>query len=54
MRRSEIWLYDPNPAVGDEIRKIRPAVIFSDDRVGVLRLKVIVPITDWKGCISIM
>ena len=48
MRRGEVWLIDLDPTVGSEIRKIRPAVIVNDDAVGVLPLKVIVPVTDWK------
>jgi mRNA interferase MazF len=30
------------------MQKTRPAVIVNDDEVGILPLKVIVPITDWK------
>ncbi|WP_374790849.1 type II toxin-antitoxin system PemK/MazF family toxin [Aerosakkonema funiforme] len=37
-----------DPTMGAEISKTRPAVIVSKDTVGVLRLKVIVPITEWK------
>jgi mRNA interferase MazF len=37
-----------DPTVGAEIKKIRPAVIVSDDAVGILPLKVPVPITEWK------
>jgi len=48
MRRGEIWLINLDPTVGAEIMKTRPAVIVSDDAIGVLPLKVIVPITDWK------
>lgn len=48
MRRGEIWLIDLNPTRGDEMQKTRPAVIVSDDLVGALALKIIVPITDWK------
>ena len=48
MRRGEVWLIDLDPTVGSEIRKTRPAVIVNDDAVGVLPLKVIVPVTDWK------
>ena len=33
-------------AYGAEIRKTRPAVIVSDDAVGVLPFKVIVPLTE--------
>lgn len=48
MRRGEIWLINLDPTVGAEIRKTRPAVIVNDDAVGILPLKVVVPITDWK------
>jgi mRNA interferase MazF len=48
MRRGEIWLINLDPTVGAEIRKTRPAVFVSDNAVGILPLKVIVPITDWK------
>ena len=47
-KRGEIWLVDFDPAVGAEIRKIRPALIVSVDTVGRLPLRMIVPITDWK------
>jgi mRNA interferase MazF len=49
MRRSEIWLINLDPTVGAEIRKTRPAIIVNDDALGILPLKVIVPITDWKN-----
>lgn len=48
MKRSEVWLINLDPTVGAEIKKIRPAVIISDNAIGILPLKVIVPITDWK------
>lgn len=48
MKRGEIWLINLDPTVGAEIRKTRPAVIVNDDAIGILPLKVIVPITDWK------
>jgi mRNA interferase MazF len=34
--------------VGEEIRKTRPCIIVSDDAVGVLPLKVVVPVTEWN------
>lgn len=49
MRRSDIWLINLDPTVGAEIRKTRPAVIVNDDALGILPLKVIVPVTDWKA-----
>jgi len=48
MRRGEIWLINLSPTLGAELQKTRPAVIVNDDGVGILPLKVIVPITDWK------
>jgi mRNA interferase MazF len=48
MKQSEIWLINLDPIIGAEIKKIRPAVIVSDDSLGKLPLKIIVPITDWK------
>ena len=48
MKRSEIWLINLDPTIGAEIRRKRPAVIVSVDSIGVLPLRVIVPITEWK------
>ena len=48
MKRSEIWLINLDPTIGAEIRKKRPAVIVNADSVGVLPLRVIIPITKWK------
>ena len=47
MRRGEVWLINLDPTVGSEIKKTRPAVIVNDDAIGVLPLRVIVPITAW-------
>lgn len=48
MRRGEVWLVNLEPTIGAEISKSRPAVIVSQNSIGRLPLKVIVPITDWK------
>ena len=48
MRQGEIWEINLSPTVGAEIKKKRPAVIINDDAIGILPLKVIVPITKWK------
>ena len=48
MQRGEIWLINLSPTLGAEMQKTRPAVIVNDDEVGILPLRVIVPITDWK------
>jgi len=48
MRQGEIWEINLSPTVGAEIKKKRPAIIINDDAIGILPLKVIVPITKWK------
>jgi mRNA interferase MazF len=48
MQKGEIWLINLDPTIGAEIRKTRPAVIVSEDAIGILPLRVIVPLTDWK------
>ncbi len=48
MKQAEIWEIDLSPTIGAEIQKMRPAVIINDDAIGVLPLRVIVPITGWK------
>lgn len=48
MKRGEIWLVQLDPTIDREINKTRPAIIVNDDAIGILPLKVIVPITDWK------
>lgn len=48
MQRGEIWLVNLEPTMGSEIRKTRPAIIISSDLIGILPLKVIVPLTEWK------
>ena len=53
MRRGEVWLINLDPTIGSEIRKTRPAVIVSDDSIGILPLKVVVPVTEWKDRYSI-
>lgn len=52
MLKGEIWLINLDPTVGAEIRKTRPAVIVSEDAIGILPLRIIVPLTDWKDCYS--
>jgi len=47
-KRGEIWLINFDPTEGDEIQKRRPAVVLSSDAVGILNLKIVVPLTAWK------
>lgn len=46
--RGEVWRIRFDPAEGDEIRKVRTGVVISENAVGRLRLKIVVPITEWK------
>lgn len=48
MKRGEIWLINLDPTRGAEIQKTRPAVIINDDALGLLPLRVVIPITEWK------
>jgi len=48
MNQAELWLIDLSPTVGAEMRKIRPAVIVNDDAIGILPLRVVVPVTGWR------
>lgn len=47
-KRGEVWLVNFDPTIGAEIKKKRPAVVISSDAVGILPIKLIGPITDWK------
>ena len=47
-KRGDIWDINLDPTRGQEIQKTRPAIVISSDAVGKLRLKLIVPVTDWK------
>ena len=49
MKNREIWLINLDPTIGSEIKKTRPAVIVSHNDIGILPLKIIVSITDWKA-----
>lgn len=48
MKQSEIWLINLDPTIGAGIKKTGPAIIVSDNSLGKLPLKIIVPLTDWK------
>src|SRR6266700_2865118 len=47
--RGEVWRIRFDPAEGDEIKKVRTAVVISEDAIGRLRLKIVVPIKEWKS-----
>ena len=46
MKNGEVWLIDFAPQVGEEVKKKRPAIIVSNNIVGLLALKIVVPITN--------
>ena len=46
MKNGEVWLVDFAPRVGQEIDKVRPAIIVNHDSMGALQLKIVVPVTD--------
>ncbi len=46
--RGEIWQIRFDPSEGDEMRKIRPAVVISAQNAGRMRLQIVVPITGWQ------
>ncbi len=50
MYKGEVWLVNLDPTIGTEISKKRPCIIVNDDAIGILPLKIIVPVTDWKCC----
>jgi mRNA interferase MazF len=50
IKRGDVWEVDPSE--GDEIRKIRPAVVMSANGVGRLQLRIVVPITGWQDRFS--
>ena len=47
-RRGEIWLVDLDPTRGSEMKKTRLVLVISADAVGVLPVKLGVPITEWQ------
>lgn len=48
IKRGEIWRVNFDPTVGAEIKKTRPAVVISSNSIGILPIKLIAPITEWK------
>jgi mRNA interferase MazF len=46
-KRGEIWLIGFDQTVGSEINKTRPAAVVSSDAMGVLPVKLVVPLTGW-------
>ena len=36
------------PTLGTEIRKTRPVIVISSDEIGILPIRLVAPITEWK------
>lgn len=47
-KRGEVWNVNFDPPQGAEMGKTRPALVISEDTIGRLPLRIVVPITDWK------
>lgn len=47
-KRGEVWEIRFDPSEGDEIRKVRPAVVMSVYAAGRMQLHIVVPITGWQ------
>jgi mRNA interferase MazF len=48
IRRGDVWEVRFDPSEGDEIKKIRPAVIMTAHSAGRMQLHIVVPITGWQ------
>jgi len=48
VNRGDIWTIRFDPSEGDEIQKIRPAVVMTAAGAGKMRLQIVVPITNWQ------
>ena len=46
-QKGEIWMVRFKPSTGAEIKKTRPAVVVNEDKIGNLRLRIVVPVTEW-------
>ncbi len=48
IKRGQVWEIDLTPTKGAEMEKVRPCVVVSSDTLGVLPLRLVVPITEWN------
>ena len=48
-QRGEVWRVNFDPTVGEEIKKVRPAVVISSDAIGVLSVRLVAPTTGWQA-----
>jgi mRNA interferase MazF len=52
MKRGDIWMVRFDPSEGDEIQKVRPAVVVTAAGAGRMNLHIVVPITGWQTSFS--
>jgi mRNA interferase MazF len=52
INRGEIWMIRFDPSEGDEIQKIRPAVVMTVSGAGKMQLQIVVPVTSWQPSFS--
>lgn len=50
--RGDIWKVNLDPTIGAEIKKTRPVVVVSSDAVGILPIKLVAPLTQWKDYLA--
>lgn len=51
-RRGGIWIVSLDPTLGAELRKTRPVVVVNSDAIGVLPIRLVAPLTEWKNYFS--
>jgi mRNA interferase MazF len=47
-KRGEVWETRFDPSEGDEMKKVRPAVVMTAHSAGRMQLHIVVPITGWQ------
>ena len=52
IKRGEVWLVNLDPTIGSEIRKTRPVVVISSDAIGILPIRLVAPLTEWKDYLA--
>ncbi len=48
IKRGDIGLVNLDPTIETEIRKTRPVVVVNSDAIGILPIKLVAPLTEWK------
>ena len=47
-KRGEVWLVQLDPTRGQEIQKIRPAVVISSEMFSSIPMRIIIPVATWQ------